>query len=280
MAFSEDTLARFAEVYPVNPAKLAHGLRGDARLSLEALVALAVDLGEDSVEYNPGDLPIGIAPEDIPAAAMTPAETIRQIETAGAWMVLKRIEQVPAYRDLLEDLLSELDPVIARTTGPRHRSEGFIFISSPGSMTPFHFDPEHNILLQLRGEKTMTVFPPDDETLCSPELHERFHTGKHHRNLPWDDAFLPRGEAITIRAGEAIHVPVKAPHFVRNGSEVSVSLSITWRSAWSEAEASARGFNGLVRRLGMQPRSPAAYPASNWIKSTAYRAARRLGVTG
>jgi hypothetical protein len=26
-------------------------------------------------------------------------------------------------------------------------------------VTPFHFDPEHNILLQIRGRKTMTIFP-------------------------------------------------------------------------------------------------------------------------
>jgi cytochrome P450 len=28
--------------------------------------------------------------------------------------------------------------------------EGFIFISSPGAVTPFHLDPEHNFLLQIK----------------------------------------------------------------------------------------------------------------------------------
>ena len=38
-------------------------------------------------------------------------------------------------------------------------SQGFIFVSSPNSVTPYHFDPEHNILLQIRGSKVMTQFP-------------------------------------------------------------------------------------------------------------------------
>jgi hypothetical protein len=55
--------------------------------------------------------------------------------------------------------------------------------------------------------------------------------------------------------GEALFVPVMAPHFVRNGPAPSVSLSITWRSEWSFAEADARAFNGLLRRNGLNPRA-------------------------
>src|SRR3546814_4940370 len=64
--------------------------------------------------------------------------------------------------------------------------EALIFLSSPGSITPFHMDPEHNILLQIEGEKTMTVFPPGDETLVPAQQSECFHRGGH-RNLQWDD---------------------------------------------------------------------------------------------
>ena len=273
--FPRDTLAKFRACYPNSHAKLRHNLLDHPLLDLNALVELSQALGEENVEYNPGDLPIGIDPEDVPAAPMSVADTIDSIEDAGAWMVLKRIEQHPAYALLLETLLSEIDPAIGPKTGARHQCEGFIFISSPGSMTPFHFDPEHNILLQVRGNKTMTVFSPCDERLAPPELHERFHMGQHHRNLPWRDEFAERGEAITLHPGEAIHVPVKAPHFVRNGDKVSISLSITWRSEWSEAEASARGLNTILRKAGMRPKTPKPYPAQNRIKASAFRVVRK-----
>src|SRR3546814_19026317 len=103
-------------------------------------------------------------------------------------------------------------------------SEAFIFPASPGSRTPFQMDPEHNILLQIRGEKTMTVFPAGDEELVPAVQSEAFHAGGH-RNLDWRDGFRKRGMAVTLLPGDSIHVPVQAPHFVGTGPFRSVSLS-------------------------------------------------------
>ena len=275
--FPEATLERFASAYPAQPEKLQHNLLQHELLTLESLVDLANALPEKSIEYNPGDLPIGIKPEDVPKPTLTPAETIRSIEENGSWLVLKRIEQHPAYSALLDSLLAELEPVILPATGRIQGREAFVFVTSPGSVTPFHFDPEHNILLQIRGSKTMTLFPVENEDLVPAEAHEKYHLGKHHRNHEWKPEFDALGTAITIQQGEAIHVPVKAPHWVKNGDEVSISLSITWRSDWSYAEADARSFNYMMRSMGMKPKSPRAYPAQNRAKSLVYRAIRRAG---
>lgn len=273
--FPPEALATFRAAYPLSPAKLTHRLLSHPLLELGAIAELATRLDSGSIEYNPGNLPIGIAPEDVPKPALSVADTIRAIEDAGAWMVLKRIEQDSAYSELLHAIIAELAPIIGPTTGAAEKCEGFIFVTSPGSVTPFHFDPEHNILLQVRGSKTMTLFPGDDEQLFDPRVHELFHIGKHHRNLPYDESFAASGNAITIGPGEAIHVPVKAPHWVLNGPDVSISLSVTWRSAWSFAEADARAFNHILRGMGVTPASPAAFPARNAGKSIAYRAIRR-----
>lgn len=274
--FTDEALCTLAEAYPARPVKLPHGLLSHPLLELDALVQLAASLPADSIEYNPGKLPIGIRPEDVPAPDRSPAETIRAIEEAGAWMVLKRVEQAPEYAALLEAILAELAPVVGPITGEMLRHEGFIFISSPGSVTPFHFDPEHNILMQMRGSKTFTAFPSDDEALFNPRVHETFHLGLHHRNLPWEDGFAGRGTPIVLQPGEALHVPVKAPHWVQNGPDVSISLSVTWRSEWSCAEADARALNHMLRGVGIQPKSPAAFPAGNLAKSVLYRAIRKI----
>jgi oxalate decarboxylase/phosphoglucose isomerase-like protein (cupin superfamily) len=258
--------------YPRAAAKLSHGLLDHPLLKLDALVDLATALPKDSVEYNPGNIPVGIKPEDVPISGLGIAETIRSIEENGSWMVLKRIEQQPDYAALLATTLAEIEPLVAQRTGNMLGREGFIFISSPGSVTPFHFDPEHNILLQVRGTKTMTVFSAEDDDLVRPEAHEKFHLGQHHRNQHWEPEFAEKGQPITIIPGEAIYVPVKAPHWVQNGPEVSISLSITWRSDWSYSEADARAFNHMLRKAGLAPRNPAPWPSRNLRKSVAYRA--------
>jgi hypothetical protein len=273
--FPADALAAFEAAYPEQPTKIAHGLAGHPLFTLEALAELAARLDPAKVEYNQGDLPVGIDPSQVPSNGLSIADTIRSIETCGSWMVLKFVESDCAYRAVMEEALAGLMPVVGPRTGEMLKREAFIFVSSPGAVTPFHFDPEHNVLLQLRGTKTMTVFPAGDEAIVAAESHEAFHNGGH-RNLPWQDGFAAAGRPVTLVPGEAVYVPVKAPHWVKNGPEVSISLSITWRSEWSYAEGDARGLNHMLRRLGVEPAPPRRYPARNAAKALAYRAIRRV----
>jgi oxalate decarboxylase/phosphoglucose isomerase-like protein (cupin superfamily) len=279
-AFPETARAALANAYPETVTKLTHSLAADPRLTLTALVALAGEFAPEHVEYNPGDLPIGIDPKDVPRASLSIAETVQSIEENGSWMVLKFIEKHPVYRALLEETLAEIDPITRGKTGEMLGMEGFIFISSPGAVTPFHFDPEHNILMQIRGNKVMTLFPAGDERIVSGIAHEHFHLGLQHRNLVWQDDFATLAQPVSLAPGEAVYVPVKAPHWVQNGDAVSISLSVTWRSEWSYAEADSRAFNHLIRQRGLNPASPKRWPAQNSGKSIAYRVLRRLGATG
>lgn len=278
-AFPEPALHRLRAAYPEQPSLLDHDLVDHPLLKLDALAALAGRIRPVDAEYNRGDVPVGLDPADTPSNGLSVAETIRSIEQCGSWMVLKFIEQDEQYRQLLHDVLADVAPSVRGTTGEMLKREGFIFISSPGSVTPFHFDPEHNILLQIRGSKVMTIFAADDEALVDGAEHERFHNGGH-RNLPWRDDFAAQGRPFSLAPGKAVYVPVKAPHWVQNGPEVSISLSITWRSEWSYDEEYARRMNHLLRRVGMRPRAPGRFPHNNRLKSLGYRAIAKAGRIG
>ncbi|KMS59604.1 transcriptional regulator [Novosphingobium barchaimii LL02] len=274
-AFPNTARAAFAENYPEIPHKLTHTLGAHPLMELEALAALAEALPAGSIEYNAADQPIGIdgkpAPTGIPIG-----RTIREIETTRSWAVLKNIEQDPAYAALLAGLLAEIRPAIEARTGRMLKTQGFVFVTSAGGVTPYHFDPEHNILMQVRGSKVMTQFPAGEATYAPDEIHETYHTGGG-RELKWREELLAGGREFPLKTGEALYVPVMAPHFVRNGQEPSVSLSITWRSEWSFAEADARAFNGLLRKLGLNPSPPGRWPATNRTKALGWRIARKLG---
>jgi Cupin-like domain len=269
------SLQSIAALYPETRGKIAHALVDHSLMTLESLAELALRMRPDTIEYNRGDLPVGVAADTAIGNGLSIADTIRGIETNGSWMVLKFIEQDEVYRALLDEALDELLPIVRPRTGAMLKREGFIFISSPNAVTPFHFDPEHNILMQLRGTKTMMVFPADDEEIVAGIEHERFHLGGH-RNTPWRDEFAAKGQAFDLAPGEAIYVPVKAPHWVKNGPATSISLSVTWRSEWSYAEADARGMNAVLRGAGLNPSAPGRYPAQNRAKALGYRAVRRF----
>ncbi|MDO7834743.1 cupin-like domain-containing protein [Sphingobium sp. HBC34] len=274
--FPDSARAAFAAAYPDESARLNHGLAGHGLLTLDALAGLAERMPAQSVEYNLGKLPLGVRPEDTPSNGLTLGETIRTIETNGSWAVLKNVERDPAYAALLDAALAELEPIVGQKTGPMLHREAFIFLSSPGSVTPFHMDPEHNILLQIMGTKTMTVFPARDEHLVPAQKSEDFHGGGH-RNLVWQDGFKTQGKAVRLAPGDAIHVPVKAPHFVENGPTVSVSLSVTWRSERSVAEGELHSFNALLRKRGLPVATVSAQPERQGLRRLVYRVIRKLG---
>ncbi|MBB4640608.1 cupin-like domain-containing protein [Rhizorhapis suberifaciens] len=275
-AFSNETLATLCQAYPDAPAKLAHDLAGHPLLTRAALAELAERLPRDRVEYNRGDLPLGVRPEDTPENGLSIGETIRAIDSNGSWMVLKNVERDVLFNALLHSALSEIAPLVETKTGPMLHSEAFIFLSSPNSITPFHMDPEHNILLQIEGEKMMTVFPAGDKALVPPEQSEAFHAGAH-RNLHWDERFLAKGKAIHLSPGDAVLVPVKAPHFVKNGAAVSISFSITWRSARSVAEGELHSLNAQLRRWRLPVTGIGRRPEKQILGRLGYRIMRKLG---
>ncbi len=265
---------QFAAAYPEVPHVLRHEIAHHPLLTLEALAELSGQLPGSSIEYNRGDLPIGIDRKP-GSTGLSIEDTIRHIATTNSWAVLKNIEQVSAYEALLLSLLGELRSEIEAKTGAMLRPQGFIFISSPDAVTPYHFDPEHNILLQLTGSKVMTQFPAGDSTFALDQVHESYHAGGA-RELTWHDDLAAGGYDFALSPGEAVYVPVMAPHFVRNGASSSISLSITWRSDWSFAEAEARGFNRVLRKYGIAPIAPGRWPATNYGKSLAFRVLRKL----
>ena len=272
--FPPASRADFASSYPEGPHKLKHELHQHPLMELEMLAQLAEQLPETSIEYNRGDQPIGIDGKP-DATGLTIGETIRNVGSSNSWAVLKNIEQEPAYAELLESLLDELRPLIEPRTGKMLKLQGFVFVSSPNAVTPYHFDPEHNVLLQLRGSKVMTIFPAGSAQYAPDQVHESYHRGGA-RELAWHDEFANSGMPLEIGPGEAIFVPVMAPHHVKNGPAPSISFSITWRSEWSFAEADSRAFNGLLREIGLNPRAPGRWPARNRAKAMAWRMLRRI----
>jgi hypothetical protein len=271
--FAADDLDRLRSYYPERPGKLTHKLAGHPLLTLESLVELGKRLPRKSVEYNAGDLPLGVDPDEVSHTGLSVEDTIRGIEECGSWMVLKNVDQDPAYKALLDEALGELAAVIEPVSGEMLTKVGFIFVSSPNAVTPFHLDPEHNVLLQITGSKTMMIVPGEKDVVPD-EKHEAYHVGGH-RNVPWQDDYEGRGEAFHLKPGEAVHVPLMWPHWVKNGPEPSISFSITWKSDWVYQEADARAMNHVLRKIGLNPASPPAFPKKSMGKAYAYRALRK-----
>lgn len=256
----------------VPPFAVRHHLVDHPAFALDRLVELARRLPPEAVEYNAGDLPITQDPTLTPRTGLSIEETIRRIHDARSWMVLKRVEVDPTYRAILDDCLDEL-----RAYAPGMRARiGFVFISSPGSVTPYHIDHEYNFLLQIRGTKRMSIYP---RSVLPEEAIERFYRGEH-RNMVFDETRAAEGKTFELAPGDGVYVPVNAPHYVKNGPEASVSFSITFRTPVGDRRSAVYRVNERMRAAGLAPRPVGDAPLvdrAKWLGYALYKRAQRLG---
>jgi len=165
----------------------------------------------------------------------------------------------------LDSLAGTVEPV----TGPISGRESFIFVSPPNAYTPYHWDPEQNFFMQVRGKKQMAIYDVADRELLPEEALERYYTqGQVITKCP--EELFENYELFEMNPGDGVYVPVTAPHWVKTLDEVSVSVSINFRSPSSIRRARVFRMNRMMRKMGLRPRSvsPRADFWSEQLKSS------------
>jgi len=272
------TPADVRERFDREPFLIEHNLADHPLLQLPRLIELASKLPAASVEYNAGNIPVSQDPALTPRTGLSVEETLRRIEECQSWMVLKYVGQEPEYQQLVDSCLDQIQPVVDDICPGMTERKAFIFVSSPGAVTPYHVDFEYNFLLQIRGDKCITVFDPFDRSLLSEVQRERFVSGAP-RNLVFHDHFADKGTTFHLKPGTGVHVPLTSPHWVKVGPAVAISFSITFQSRVSDKRIGAHSTNALLRRFGMSPVEVGRSEVRDAMKYTAHRILRRVQTT-
>lgn len=272
--FEPTDTAALTHAFPDLPFALKHRFVGNPLLTLPNLAELVRGLPRDRLEYNSGKAAISQRPETTPTVDLEPEAIVRNIETAGAWMVLKSVEQDEAYRKLIEDALMD----VARTRGFKSLKaagfediRGFIFVSSANSTTPFHADADENFFFQVHGDKFFHVYDNRDRSIASEEALEA--SAIRHRNLPYEARFDAKCTTYNLKPGDGVFVPYQWPHWVRTAGSYSISLSLTWKSDAVRRRNDVFAVNSMLRGFGMPQNPPGVNPALDNAKVAVFRAA-------
>jgi hypothetical protein len=245
-ALLELDVAQFHAHFDREPFKIHQRLCGHPLLQLPRLVELARSY-QQPILYFRGDLDINQVDADAPAGAgaserkrtflerkleqprLSAVETVAAIENCNAWLQLRDVGRDPQYARLLRALIDEFRPCAEAVAPGLSAPRADIFVSSPGALTPFHLDEEHNFLLQIRGSKDLSIADGFDPRVLPPERLRAYFRGdgelvRHAQHLE------QHSRHVHLAAGEGVHIPPCHPHWVRNGAEVSISLGILWFS--------------------------------------------------
>jgi hypothetical protein len=254
--------------FPEQPAEFVHNLHTDTRLTLQAVADLADRLPRRSVICDTSAQPLLVPQGGPPRGALDrPGDVIRNIEDANAWLTLLNIEADPAYADLMKTVLDQLEPGMIKRQGKMRDRVGFIFVSSPNSVTPAHFDIEHSLLMQVSGAKTVS-FGRFESDLARRHEVERYWDGSHGRiqSLPPELASYP------LTPGRGVYIPPVAPHWVHNGPTISLSVTLTYFTAATVRENRVEAFNGHLRSLHLKPRPPGQSTSADMAKAAIMQA--------
>jgi hypothetical protein len=245
-----------------------HELFSHPLLKVEAIADLADRLAAHSVVCDDAVKPLLVPGGGPPRGVVSrPGDLIRDLESSATWMTLLNIEQDQAYRDLIQECLEDLAPFAQRFAGDIRRPAGFIFVSSPNSVTPAHFDIEHSIPMQIQGRRTLGVgvfTTPDDK---EREIL-RYWSGSHGRIevMPIERA------TYDTEPGFGAYIPPLQPHWIMNGPSPSVSVTLTFFTRDTDQDSLVRAFNQHLINRGRR----ATPPGRSLIKDAAKVAVMRM----
>jgi hypothetical protein len=201
-------------------------------------------------------------------------DVFRRIQEPGAWVALYNVEIDPTYRAFLDEVQEAAKPLIEREQPGIFNVGGFIFISAPPSVTPFHIDRENNFWLQMHGCKTMNVWDHTDREVVPAKDVEEFIIYGSLERVRLKDGFRERSHEFNTTPGDGIYFPSTSPHMTRSevdwvtaGDGVSISIGTVFYSDVTRHHARVHQFNQVMRRLGITPRAPGESTMADALKA-------------
>ena len=129
-----------------------------------------------------------------------------------------------AQNDLFDEIYEHIDiPSFTRELGEQeHNYSTMIWMGPYGCVSPFHYDPLDNLLMQFVGQKQFLLCPPDTV----------LPAGTQSNTSSWDPYQEPMVipeivlQHTLLKPGDAIYIPKKWYHHVQT-IQTSVSIN-TW----------------------------------------------------
>ena len=198
------------------------------------------------------------------------AGVVSRLESSNYWVTFVNISQIDSelndiYRAALRDVEALLGMPILKDVNRGHIN---VFMASPHVITPYHLDHEHNFLCQIANEKDVWLWNPDDRSNLSESEIERFYCGNMEAAQYRAEA-QSRGRKFHIRPGDAVYHPPLAPHWVQNGPQVSISVSIGFNTHALDRRARIYQANKILRRFALKTPPPGQSPVLDCLRSGA-----------
>ena len=252
--------------------EFTHNLANHPALTFENLSEVITSLPEEKVMFSKGLSNLKTDFEHIlreGKKGFDLNEVIENIRTGSAYIAVRNPELHPSFKSLFENICHDVGVLMKKNgTGTKPLEPMlWLFIASPGAVTPFHFDRYSNFIFQIRGSKELAVFPPRVEGIIP---HKELESYMDHKNSvqEWTEEKDKSAHKYNFKSGEAVHIPFTSGHYVKNGQDdISITISIFYHTDETLMWSNAMKFNHRMRRLGITPKAVGTNPVLDRLKA-------------
>jgi Cupin-like domain len=234
-----------------------HSLSSHPLLQMDSLIELGKRLEargriRSHSDQAKADTPFNSAPETHPSGKRG-TEALADVAKAGAWTSLLNVQTDDIYRTLVDEVLGSVKPMVdAVDPGMSYRG-GWIFVTSPHAVTPFHMDMEHNFIVQILGKKRLYVWDPFDRSVVAERGRELFLSYQSRELVRFHEDFRKKATVFELEPGMGGYMPSTSPHMVENGDGPSVTMSFTYYTDSTRKRNLLYRGKTHLRRLGFDP---------------------------
>ncbi|MEQ1652379.1 MAG: hypothetical protein ABL897_07820 [Hyphomicrobium sp.] len=203
-------------------------------------------------------------------------EVLDAVAKGHIWIMLLYPDTVnPAYGQLLDQIYDEFQERVPDMRVSKKKIS--ILISSPNIPVFYHCDLAGQTLWQVRGEKTVYVYPNHEPYLPQPNLEKIVLNEAHEISLPYDPQWDKVASSFTIKPGDMLHWQLYAPHRIQNGNCVNVSFTTEHVTPMVRRNFVVNFANGILRRtLKVDKLSQTTSGPRYWTKLATLGAAKIL----
>ena len=203
-------------------------------------------------------------------------DVLSAVQTGRLWILVLNPEKTdPAYGELLERIYDEISAHVPGLQAKKKKVS--ILISSPEIPVYYHCDLAGQTLWQVRGRKTVYVYPATPPFLPQDNLEKIVLNEAHEISLPYRSEWDATAEVFTIGPGDMLHWPLNAPHRVQNEDSLNVSFTTEHVTDYVRRNYVVNFANGILRRtFQVQHLSQQTDGAAYWAKYGTMAAARLL----
>lgn len=206
---------------------------------------------------------------------LTVLDAFDQLNDGNILMLFNGAHRFSEYAKTLSDTISEVGEFLGCDMRRRYWHPILtIIVASPLRKTPYHMDDSENLLMQVKGTKSFSVFDGSDPAIVSTEERAAFWKGDV-RAAVYTKEREEKAHAYRLGPGDGVHVPTTHPHLARNGNETSVAVSINFREL-RNPDRDVAWVNCRLERLGLKPASAGRNPVRDHAKMAIALAMTRL----